>query len=125
MPTRPPTGCATITSFAFSRLLFVVPQYFRSVGATTAVGTGYGFVAAWIALLGIAPPTVVSAALGALTAERARVGSGLAQALRQIGGTVGVAVLDSGNRGRARTGNLAAALAQTVHDSVAASSAML
>lgn len=68
-------------------------------------------------------PTAIGAALSVLTAERAGAGSGLRQAVRQVGGTVGVAVLgtvlDSGYRGRARTGRLPAALAQSVHDSVA------
>jgi DHA2 family multidrug resistance protein-like MFS transporter len=106
---------------------FVLAAAGLAGGATTAVGTGYGFAAAWIALLGlgagIALPTAISAALGALTAERAGAGSGLMQALRQLGGAVGVAVLgtvlDSGYRSRARTGHLPAAMAQTVHDSVA------
>jgi MFS transporter, DHA2 family, multidrug resistance protein len=97
-------------------------------GATTGTGTGYGFAAGWIALLGlgvgIALPTAFNAALGALSAERAGAGSGLMQAMRQVGGTIGVAVLgtvlSSGYRGHAQTGHLPAALASAVHDSVAA-----
>lgn len=50
------------------------------------------------------------------------------QAMRQVGGTIGVAVLgtvlSSGYRDRARTGHLPAALADAVHDSVAAAMAV-
>jgi EmrB/QacA subfamily drug resistance transporter len=99
-----------------------------AMGATTSTGTGYGFAAGWIALLGfgvgIALPTALNAALGTLPAERAGAGSGLMQAMRQVGGTIGVAVLgtvlSSGYRGRAQTGHLPAALAGAVRDSVAA-----
>ncbi|HEY7265100.1 MAG TPA: MFS transporter [Trebonia sp.] len=97
-------------------------------GATTSTGTGYGFAAGWIALLGfgvgIALPTALNAALGALPAERAGAGSGLMQAMRQVGGTIGVAVLgtvlSSGYRGRVQTGHLPAPLASATRDSVAA-----
>lgn len=99
-----------------------------AAGATTGTGTGYGFAAGWIALLGlgvgIALPAALNAALGALPAERAGAGSGLMQAMRQVGGTIGVAVLgtvlSSGYRGRVRTGHLPAALAGATRDSVAA-----
>jgi DHA2 family multidrug resistance protein-like MFS transporter len=66
-------------------------------GAATAVDTGYGFAALWIAVVGVgtgfALPTAMDAALGALTAERSGVGSALIQACRQVGGTIGVAIL--------------------------------
>jgi MFS transporter, DHA2 family, multidrug resistance protein len=99
-----------------------------AAGATTGTGTGYGFAAGWIVLLGlgvgIGLPTALNAALGALSAERAGAGSGLMQAMRQVGGAIGVAVLgtvlSSGYRGRAQTGHLPAAIASAVHDSVAA-----
>ena len=103
-----------------------------AAGATTGTGTGYGFAAGWIALLGlgvgIALPAALNAALGALPTERAGAGSGLMQAMRQVGGTIGVAVLgtvlSSGYRGRARTGHLPAALAGATRDSVAAGMAV-
>ena len=67
------------------------------LGATTEVGTGYGFVALWLTLLGagigLTMPASMDTAMGALTMERAGSGSGLLQALRQVGGTIGVAVL--------------------------------
>ncbi len=107
---------------------FVLAAAGLAGGASTGAGTGYGFAAGWITLLGlgvgIAMPTAISAALGALTAERAGAGSGLMQAVRQVGGTVGVAVLgtvlDSGYRADAHTGRLPGALAQAVRSSVAA-----
>jgi hypothetical protein len=53
---------------------------------------------------GLAMPTAMNAALGALTAERSGVGSGALQALRMVGGSLGAAVLgsvlNSGYRGR-------------------------
>ncbi|GAA0565750.1 DHA2 family efflux MFS transporter permease subunit [Paractinoplanes ferrugineus] len=67
------------------------------VGAGTSATSGYGFIAAWITLAGIGlgfvlPPSM-DAALGALTAERSGIGNGLLQAMRQVGGAIGVAVL--------------------------------
>ena len=67
------------------------------LAATTEVDTGYAFTALWITLLGagigLVLPASVGAAMGALSAERAGSGSGLMQALRQVGATIGVAVL--------------------------------
>jgi MFS transporter, DHA2 family, multidrug resistance protein len=107
---------------------FALAAIALGAAATTRVSTGYGFAAAWIAILGLgiglALPAAMGGALGALSAERAGAGSGLMQALRQVGGTVGVAilgtVLSSGYRGRLHTGQLPPALSRTTHDSVAA-----
>ncbi len=67
------------------------------IGALTTVGSGYGYAAIWITLLGagmgFVMPTAMGMALGELTAERSGTGSALIQALRQAGGTIGVAVL--------------------------------
>ncbi|KAA9154054.1 DHA2 family efflux MFS transporter permease subunit [Amycolatopsis acidicola] len=66
-------------------------------GAFTSVGAGYGFVAVWVSLvglgLGFSLPPSMDIALGALSPKRAGVGSGLLQALRQVGGTLGVTIL--------------------------------
>jgi len=67
------------------------------VGSLTDTSSGYGFVAVWITAAGIGlgftlPPSM-DAALGALTPERSGVGNGLLQAMRQVGGAIGVAVL--------------------------------
>ena len=76
-------------------------------GATTGADTAYGFAAAWMTVLGaglgFALPAAMDVAIGALSAERSGVGSALLMALRQVGGTIGVAVLGtvlaSGYRG--------------------------
>ena len=69
------------------------------MGALTSVGSGYGYAALWVTVvgagLGFALPGAMDAALGALSAERSGVGSGLIMALRQVGGTFGVAILGS------------------------------
>jgi EmrB/QacA subfamily drug resistance transporter len=67
------------------------------IGALTTVDSGYGYAAIWITLLGagigFVMPTAMGMAMGELTADRAGTGSALIQALRQAGGTIGVAVL--------------------------------
>lgn len=68
-----------------------------AMGATTDVGTAYGFIAVWMAVVGLGVglvlPTSMALAVGALTPERAGAGSALLSALRQASGTIGVAVL--------------------------------
>jgi hypothetical protein len=68
-------------------------------GATTGTGTGYAFAAAWMAVLGVgmgfAMPAAMNAALGELMAQRSGVGSAVLMAMRQVGGTIGVAALGS------------------------------
>ena len=67
------------------------------LGAFTDLGTGYGYTAIWFVVvgfgLGCSMPQAMNAALGVLDPERAGTGSALLQAFRQVGGTVGVAVL--------------------------------
>ncbi|WP_406055790.1 MFS transporter [Kribbella sp. NBC_00889] len=67
------------------------------LGAFTDLGTGYGYTAVWFVVvgfgLGCSMPQAMNAALGVLDPERAGTGSALLQAFRQVGGTVGVAVL--------------------------------
>jgi hypothetical protein len=68
-----------------------------AVGTTTSPASGTGFTSAWFAVtgfgLGLAMPTMLNAALGALSAERSGSGSALMTAARQVGATIGVAVL--------------------------------
>jgi DHA2 family multidrug resistance protein-like MFS transporter len=86
-------------------------------GACTGVGAGYGSVGAWVGLIGLglgfSLPPAMDIAMGALHPERSGVGSGLLQALRQVGGTLGVAilgtVLNAGYRGALPAGIPAAA----------------
>ncbi|HZX09135.1 DHA2 family efflux MFS transporter permease subunit [Kribbella sp.] len=76
---------------------FVVMAVGFVLGAFTDLGTGYGYTATWFVVvgfgLGCSMPQAMNAALGVLDPERAGTGSGLLQAFRQVGGTVGVAVL--------------------------------
>ncbi|WP_083905199.1 MFS transporter [Nocardia transvalensis] len=67
------------------------------LGALTSVDSGYGYTSVWITLLGVGMgfvmPSAMGMAMGELTPERAGSGSALLQAVRQAGGTIGVAVL--------------------------------
>ncbi|CAM5504644.1 MFS transporter OS=Streptomyces alboniger OX=132473 GN=CP975_17075 PE=4 SV=1 [Streptomyces alboniger] len=76
---------------------FAVLAVGMGLGSLTGIGTSYGFVAAWMAVvglgIGLVLPTSMALAVGALTPERAGAGSALLSALRQAAGTTGVAVL--------------------------------
>jgi MFS transporter, DHA2 family, multidrug resistance protein len=76
---------------------FTVMAITLGFGATTTVSSGTGFAAAWFAVfgfgLGLAMPQTMNAALSALSAERSGAGSALISAMRQVGATIGVAVL--------------------------------
>ena len=76
---------------------FTIMTVTLGVGATTTVSSGTGFAAAWFAVfglgLGLAMPQTMNAALSALSAERSGAGSALISAMRQVGATIGVAVL--------------------------------
>ncbi|AEV83946.1 multidrug MFS transporter [Actinoplanes sp. SE50] len=93
-------------------------------GARTGVTTGYGYVAAWVAVaglgLGFVMPPSMNAALGALTPQRSGVGSGLLQAMRQVGSAIGVAVLGTVLNTGYRDGIDAAGLPAAARDSAAA-----
>jgi DHA2 family multidrug resistance protein-like MFS transporter len=97
-------------------------------GTATGADTGYGYVAGWITIaglgLGLTMPPAMNAALGALSHERSGVGSGLIQAMRQVGGAVGVAILGTVLNGTYRdqvdvTG-LSSSAADAVRDSATA-----
>jgi EmrB/QacA subfamily drug resistance transporter len=92
-PARGPlVGTRTLVSGGFAIMAVAL-----AVGTGTATGTGTGFVSAWFAIaglgLGLALPTAMNAALGALSVERSGSGSALMTAMRQVGATIGVAVL--------------------------------
>jgi DHA2 family multidrug resistance protein-like MFS transporter len=76
---------------------FTIMAITLAFGATTKTTTGTGFAAAWFAVfglgLGLAMPQTMNAALSALSAERSGSGSALISAMRQVGATIGVAVL--------------------------------
>jgi DHA2 family multidrug resistance protein-like MFS transporter len=93
------------------------------IGATTSATSSYGFIAVWISLagigLGFTLPPAMDAALSALTPERSGVGNGLLQAMRQVGGAIGVAVLGTVLNSAYR-GALPAAAGDAARESVAA-----
>jgi hypothetical protein len=111
---------------------FLVMAAALAVGATTHVASGTGFAVTWFAVaglgLGLSMPAAMNAALGALTPERSGSGSALITAMRQVGATIGVAVLGtvllSGYRGQLHLGGLPAAAADAVRSSVAGSVAV-
>jgi EmrB/QacA subfamily drug resistance transporter len=76
---------------------FTIMAVALGFGATTRAASGTGFAAAWLAAfgigLGLAMPQTMNAALSALSAERSGGGSALISAMRQVGATIGVAVL--------------------------------
>ena len=98
-----------------------------AVGTGTTIGSGTGFAATWFAItgfgLGIAMPTALNAALGALSPARSGSGSALITAMRQVGGTIGVAVLGTVlatvYRSRLHLTGLPAAAGNAVRGSVA------
>jgi DHA2 family multidrug resistance protein-like MFS transporter len=109
---------------------FTIMAFALGLGATMSVSSGTGFAAAWIAIAGLgqglAMPQAMNAALGALSAERSGSGSALISAMRQVGATIGVAVLGTilssgyhAGLGSALNG-LPAALATAAKGSVAA-----
>ncbi|MGH3150765.1 MAG: MFS transporter [Streptosporangiaceae bacterium] len=92
-PARPPlAGAKALVTVGFTLMALTL-----GVGATTTASSGTGFAAAWFAVfglgLGLAMPQTMNAALSALSAERSGSGSALISAMRQVGATIGVAVL--------------------------------
>lgn len=68
-----------------------------AMGSATDISTGYGFTSIWISAVGLgigfALPAAMDVAISALSPERSGVGSALLMAIRQVGGTLGVAIL--------------------------------
>ncbi len=76
---------------------FAIMAAALAVGTATSAASSAGFVSAWFAVagfgVGLTMPTMLNAGLSALSAERSGSGSALMTALRQVGATVGIAVL--------------------------------
>jgi EmrB/QacA subfamily drug resistance transporter len=97
------------------------------LGATTKVGSGTGWAVFWFVIcgfgLGFSLPATMNAALGALSTERAGTGAGLIMACRQVGATIGVAllgnILNSEYRDHVNVAHLPASVAQVVRKGVA------
>jgi len=92
-PDRPPLfGARPIGAGGFAIMAVAL-----AVGTATTAASGTGFTSGWFAMtglgLGLAMPTMLNAALSALAPERSGSGSALLTAARQVGATIGVAVL--------------------------------
>jgi len=78
---------------------FLVLAIGLGIGSTASLSSGEAFVAMWMAIAGIGTgltmATAASAALAELSEERAGVGSGVLQALKNTGAPLGSAVLGS------------------------------
>jgi EmrB/QacA subfamily drug resistance transporter len=106
---------------------FVVMSVALAFGAVTKADSGTGFTAAWFTAvglgLGLALPAAMNAAIGAVSAEHSGAGSALISAMRQVGATIGVAVLgtvlNSAYRGRLDLAGMPAHLAGVARQSVA------
>ena len=89
---RPAAGPRTVVTAGY--LLMAVAM---GLGAFTTLGSSTGYTLAWVAVvglgLGLVMPAAMGIALGALSAERSGAGSALLTAMRQVGSTIGVAVL--------------------------------
>jgi MFS transporter, DHA2 family, multidrug resistance protein len=76
---------------------FAIMAIALAAGTATSAASGAGFISVWFAAtgfgLGMAMPTMLNAALSALEPERSGSGSALMTAMRQVGATIGVAVL--------------------------------
>jgi len=102
------------------------------LGAFTDVDDGYGFTAIWVSLVGVSIgftlPPMNGLALAALPLDRSGSGSALIQASRQVGGTLGVAilgtVLNAAYRDRLDVTGLPPAAAQAARDSASAAIAI-
>jgi EmrB/QacA subfamily drug resistance transporter len=78
---------------------FVVLAAGLLLGAQTGTDSDFGFVAAWMALvgagMGVSMATTASSVLAELPPDRSGVGSGVMQALNKTGGPLGSAILGS------------------------------
>jgi DHA2 family multidrug resistance protein-like MFS transporter len=98
-PVKAPDGTSSprVGAKALVTAGFTVMAAALAVGAFTSIRSGTGFGAAWFAVagagLGFAMPSAMNAALGALSAERSGAGSALITAFRQVGATLGAAIL--------------------------------
>jgi MFS transporter, DHA2 family, multidrug resistance protein len=84
-----------------------------AIGALTTLTSSTGYTVGWVALaglgLGLVMPAAMGIAIGDLSAERSGAGSALLTALRQVGSTIGVAVLGTVISNRYATGVAGAA----------------
>lgn len=97
-------------------------------GAHTTLASTAEFIVVWSGIiglgLGIAMPTVATAAISPLSTDRSASGTALISAVRQVGGTLGIALLGtllgSGYRHHLEISNLPSSLQTTINQSVVA-----
>jgi MFS transporter, DHA2 family, multidrug resistance protein len=89
---QPPVSARTVGATGFAIMAVAL-----AIGTATSAASGTGFVSGWFATtglgLGLAMPTMLNVALSALSPQRSGSGSALMTAARQVGATIGVAVL--------------------------------
>ncbi|MDX8047249.1 MFS transporter [Gracilibacillus sp. S3-1-1] len=98
------------------------------VGANTTIDSTEWFVGTWLAVfglgMGLAMPTVMNLALGALLSKQSGIGSSVIQTGRQVGGALGVAIfgsiLNSGYRSNLQLEQFPNEVRGVVQESVAA-----
>jgi MFS transporter, DHA2 family, multidrug resistance protein len=120
-PGAPRVGAKALVTAGFAVMAAAL-----AAGAFTSISSGTGYGAAWFAVagagLGLAMPSAMNAALGALSAERSGAGSAVITAFRQVGATLGAAilgtVLSTGYQARLDLAGLPAAAAGTVHSGI-------
>jgi MFS transporter, DHA2 family, multidrug resistance protein len=118
---RPRVGAKGLVTAGFAVMAAALAS-----GAFTSIHSGTGFGAAWFGVagagLGLAMPAAMNAALGALSAERSGAGSALITAFRQVGATLGAAilgtVLSSAYQARLDLAGLPTAAASAVHSGI-------
>jgi DHA2 family multidrug resistance protein-like MFS transporter len=127
-PDGVPPAAPRVSARVLVTVGFAVMAVALALGATTSTHSGTFFAAAWFAAaglgLGFAMPAAMNAALGALSAQRSGAGSALISAMRQVGATIGVAVLGtvllSAYRSRLGLTGVPTAVSQAVSGSAAA-----
>ncbi|HKA97573.1 MAG TPA: DHA2 family efflux MFS transporter permease subunit [Streptosporangiaceae bacterium] len=96
-PGGEPGGEPRVNAKVLVTIGFVLIAVGLAVGGFTGVHSSTGYAATWFAViglgLGVSMPAAMNAALGALSAERSGSGSAVITAMRQVGATIGVAVL--------------------------------
>ena len=114
------------------RLRFFVMAAGLAISASAGLGSSTGFAVLWITVtglgLGLAMPAAMNAAVAPLTAERSASGGALISAVRQVGATIGVAVLgtliSNGYTSQLHLDGLPASAAAAVKSSVAGGAAL-
>ncbi|WP_042165448.1 MFS transporter [Paenibacillus gorillae] len=102
-----------------------------AIGAFSAVGDSYSWTVIWVVAaglgIGFVLPTAMDISMAALTAEQSGVGSALIMALRNVGGTLGVAllgtVLGTAYRGKLELSGVPDGMMDTVSRSASAGAA--